>query len=99
MSGLASGVRSVLPKEAPPRVLSGAETKRHGPVTIAPPSAYWTREGKAAREAETPKVPGEQEGRGLDTSTPNRTRGGGTRVGGSGCWLFRQVAPPQCENV
>lgn len=92
MSGLASGERSVLPKEAPPRVLSRAETKRHGPVTIAP-SAYWTREERRAWEAETPKVPGEQEGRGLDTSTPNRTRVGG------GCWLFRQVARPQCENV
>lgn len=46
MSGLASGVGSVLPKEAPPRVPSRAETKQDGPVMIAP-SVYWTREGKA----------------------------------------------------
>ena len=98
LSHVRAGVRCgvSLAKEAPPRVPSRAETKQDGPVTIAP-SAYWGE--RRAWEAEAPTVPEEQEGRGLDTSTPNRKAGSSGRIICRGCRLFSQVARPQCENV
>lgn len=91
MSGLASGVRSVLPKEAPPRVLSRAETKRHGPVTIAP-SAYWAwaSEGKAG----VGRLRRSRRNRRGVASTPRRPTGRASAVAAadySARWLIHSV--------